>query len=236
MCYSLEFTLPHWFLSPGEYPDQITGYTIGESSSMVDAAIMFCFYKEVIIEGSYYRYNDYDGRISDYYWNYPPECLEEFSDSLLFLSSFVSNVLTDSHIGLFALSPVDIKEDRLFINIEELDRPKWIKEDFWIEGGYYYSVGMYTSRGEKNDAWKTAEERAFFNLVTSVFVHVGAVSINTIIEDFEGNVYEDYEKVIGYKLHTKLSNSQVFERWPDMKSNLYYVLVRVHKDDINIKK
>ena len=95
---------------------------------------------------------------------------------------------------------------------------------------------MYTSRGEKNDAWKTTEERAFFNLVTSVSVHVGTVAINTITEDFKGNVIEDYEKVIGYKLHTKLSNSQVLERWPDMKNNLYYVLVRVHKDNIKITK
>jgi hypothetical protein len=236
MCYSLELTFPNWFLSPGEYPDQIIGYTIGESSPMVDAVIMLCFYKEVIIEGSYYRYNDHDGRISDYYWNYQPECVEEFSDSLYLLSSFVSNILTDSHIGIFALSEFDIKDDRLFINIEEIDRPEWIEEDFWIEDGYYYSVGMYTSRGEKNDAWKTAEERAFFNLVTSASVHVGAVSINTIMEDFEGHIYEDYEKVIGYKLHTKLSNSQVLERWPDMKKNLYYVLVRVHEDDIKIKK
>ena len=236
LCYSLEVTLPNWFLYPNEYPDQVVGYSRGKNSSMEDAAIMHCFYKEVIIEGSYYRYNDYDGRINDYYWNYPPECLVKIKDSLLPVSSIVSNVLTDSHIGLFSLSPLDIKDDESFINIKELGKPEWIEKEFWIEDDYYYSVGMYTSRGEKNDAWKTAEERAFFNLVTSVFVYVGAVAINTITEDVKGNLIEDFEEVIGYNLHTKLSNSQVLERWPDITNNLYYVLVRVHKDNINIKK
>ena len=236
LCYSLEFTLPHWFLFPKEYPDHVVGYSRGGDSSMQDAAIMHCFYKEVIIAGSYYRYNDYDGRISDYYWNYPPECLEKIKDTLLPVSSIISNILTDSHIVLFSLFPLDLKDAISFINIEELDRPEWMEKDFWIEDDYYYSVGVFTSKGEKNDAWKTAEERAFFNLVTSVSVYVGSVTINTTTEDVKGNIVEDYEEVIGYKLHTKLSNSQVLERWPDIKNNLYYVLVRVHKDNIKIKK
>ena len=232
LCYSLEFALPHWFLFPKEYPDHVVGYGRGEGSSIHDAVIMHCFYKEVIIVGSYYRYNDYEGRISDYYWNYSPKCLEEFKDKLFPVSSIVSNILTDSHIALFNISPSELKDPISFINIDELDHPRWIQKDFWLEDGYYYSVGMYTSRGEKNDAWKTAEERAFFNLVTSVSVHVGSVAINTITEDVKGNLFENYEKVTGYKLHSKLIDSQVLERWPDLKSNFYYVLVRVDKENI----
>ena len=112
--------------------------------------------------------------------------MEKNKDTLHPVSSIVSNVLTESYIGLFSLTPPDLKDAKSFINIKELDKPEWMEKDFWIEEDYYYSVGIFTSSGEKNDAWKTAEERAFFNLVTSVSVHVGSVAINTITEDFKG--------------------------------------------------
>jgi len=229
MSYSLELSLPYWFLYPKDYPDQVVGYGRGDVSMEEDAEIMYCFYQNVIIEGSYYRYNDNDkgGRISDYYWNYSPACLKGIKDKLLPVSSFVSNILTHSQIGLFTSFSFDLRDSKPWVNIEDLENPEWIEKDFWIEDGYYYSVGMYTSRGEKNDAWKTAEERAFFNLVTSVAVQIGAIAIFTKIEDEDGKYFEDYEEIIGYKLNTKIKDGQVLERWLDLENELYYVLVRV---------
>ena len=63
---------PHWFLFPSEYPNHIVGFSISGTPATNDAAIMYCLYESDTIEGTYYRYNQYDARISYYY--YSPNC------------------------------------------------------------------------------------------------------------------------------------------------------------------
>ena len=97
---------PHWFLFPTNYASNVIGYTTGNSTSINDAADMFCFYKETIIKGELYRYNDYDEKISDYYWYFPPQCVENIISHLSLVSSFASNVIIDSKIELYVYPPI----------------------------------------------------------------------------------------------------------------------------------
>ena len=242
-----EISLPHWFLSPSSYPGYITGYGEGGLSPVEDAASRHCFYNKTILSGEYYRYNDYDEKISDYYWDISPVCISEIKDELIEVSSFRSNVLSSSKVSLYGYSrsshfisqnvnidTIDFIHDS-YINIDTNHTPLWLDEIFWNEEGYYYSVGEYTSRAENNDAWKTAEERAFFNLLTAVSVEVSSVSILKITESSDYSISEEYEEIIRYRYFHRMVNAQVIERWPDLYNDLYYVLVRVHKDDIKIK-
>jgi len=256
---------PRWFLFPAEYPNHVIGYSKGENTSIDDAADMFCFYSETIIDGNLFRYNDYDEKISEYHWYFPPKCIDDIKSKLFIVSSFISNVITNSKIELYGYPPfLDVLDPGAvkggnnqttildvisfldsnqnpeiqntdihnYIKLADMSVPGWINNDFWKADNYYYSVGMYTSQGEKNDAWKTAEERAFFNLITTISVGVSGVSIHNIKESSNGIISDEYEEVIRFQLYHKVTNGQVMERWSDIQNNLYYVLVRVQKDNI----
>jgi len=262
---AMEVSYPDWFLFPFSYPDYITGFSKGEFSSLEDASNMYCFYNETIVNGNMYRYNDYDEKISDYYWYFPPKCVEDIKSKLFSVSSFISNVITNSIIELYGyppfldvLDPGAVKGENnqttildviLFLDshqnpeiqntdfhnylkLADISAPDWINNDFWESDNYYYSVGMYTSQGEKNDAWKTAEERAFFNLVTTLAVGFSNSSVDKIVEHLDFSITEEYEEILRYKLFHKIVDAQVIARWPDINNNLYFVQVRIHEDNI----
>ena len=93
-------------------------------------------------------------------------------------------------------------------------------------------MGTYTSRGEKNDAWKTAEERAFINLISIAGSLVISFTSLETSEDEKGQVKENLEQATSNKFDHTIIDGQVMERWPDLQNNLYFVLVRAHKDNI----
>ena len=103
---------------------------------------------------------------------------------------------------------------------------------FLTENDYYYSVGLYTSRGEKNDAWKTAEERAFINLISFTGSLVISYTSLETSGNKKGQVKEHLEQATSNTFDHTIIDGQVMERWPDLQNNLYYVLVRAHKDNI----
>ena len=256
---------PHWFLFPSEYPNHVVGFSISDTPAINDAAIMYCLYEADTIKGTYYRYNQYDAHISDYYHYYSPNCVKEIEERLIFRSSYVLSTLTNSTIELYTYLPIhdvinnheDNKsadnnqvtivnlinyreqyQDPMFslgknyIDINNLDIPKWIDREFWTADDYYYSVGTYTSRGEKNDAWKTAEERAFINLIRITGTLVVFFTSLEISEDKKGQVKENFEQATSNKFDHTIIDGQVIERWSDLQNNLYYVLIRAHKDNI----
>ena len=51
-------------------------------------------------------------------------------------------------------------------------------------------------------------------------------------ENKKGQVKENFEQATSNKFDHTIIDGQVMERWPDLQNNLYYVLVRAHKDDI----
>lgn len=86
---------------------------------------------------------------------------------------------------------------------------------------------MYSSRLNENDAWKSAEERAYFEIMNCIVIHIFSVKIST-----KTNYTEFDETASAVELHFRLRNIQVLERYPDVKNQLFYVLVRIKKSDV----
>ena len=256
---------PHWFIFPSEYPNHVVGFSISGTPAINDAEIMYCLYESDTIKGTYYRYNQDDARISDYYHYYSPNCVKEIEGRLIFRSSYVLSTLTNSTIEIYTYPPIsevinnhgdnksvdnnqvtiidlinyrDKYQDPMFslgknyVDIKNLNMPNWIDKEYWTENDYYYSVGLYTSRGEKNDAWKTAEERAFINLISFTGSLVISYTSLETSGNKKGQIKEYLEQATSNTFDHTIIDGQVMERWPDLQNNLYYVLVRAHKDNI----
>jgi len=251
---------PNWFLYPSEFPKHFVVFNYDSPADTNIASERYCFYDSTTVKGNYYRYNKLDEQISEYYWEYSTKCMDNIRDYLLFCTSYTGNVLTNSKFELFTainsnivlidkndkhteFSVVDLIQLRdkidntdysIKIETNDIETPEWINNvDFWEEDNYYYAYGMYSSHGEMNDAWIQAEEKAFFILVTTPGVLVASASIYNDLES-GGVIYDSREEVVGMKLNHTLIEGKVMERWPDIQNSIYYVLVRVQKNNIII--
>ncbi|MFN3386173.1 MAG: hypothetical protein ACK42Y_06245 [Candidatus Thermochlorobacter sp.] len=171
---------PEWFLYPARYPHHVVGFTYNRTPAEIDGARMYCVYQECIADGKYIVYtNENDDRFlieSDYYYYFPDSLLQTVQERLRQVDCFITSVARRDMACLFSLdSAIDVP--RNFIDISKLPEPDWIKKRFWIENGYAYGVGLYTSQGNKNDAWKTAEEQAFFSIMTNTVAKFYSIRI-----------------------------------------------------------
>ena len=87
---------------------------------------------------------------------------------------------------------------------------------------------MYTSNGDDDDAWITAEERGIF----SILVQTNILLFRSKVSKSNSNGKNSFDDIIAYKLNYSIKNIQIMERYPDEKDNVYYVLVRIKKDDL----
>jgi len=223
---------PEWFLYPSRYPNLVVGFTYNQTPAEIDGARMYCVYQECIADGKYIVYtNEKDDRFlieSDYYYYFPDSLLQTVQDRLHQVDCFITSVARRDMACLFSLDSA-VSIPRKFIDISQLPEPEWIKKRFWIEGGYVYGVGLYTSQGNKNDAWKTAEEKAFFAIMTNMVSKFYSIRLAT-----ESNIAHQklYETASALKLKFQLKNIEVLERWNSVKDELFYVLVRIKQSNI----
>jgi hypothetical protein len=181
-------TYPEWFLFPGEYPELITGYSYFTNSSLDDAAMMYCVYIECRVHGyleTLIQNNSRYLKNTEYYYTYEKQCKDQVHEKLGHVSGFCVDVMAEEYISAFSVNP-EHEQEYLEIEVDELIMPKWKEMDVRVENGYYYGVGMFTSRGNDNDAWKTAEENAMFNIITfvaqDIFSIVKVEKIGTLSE------------------------------------------------------
>lgn len=223
---------PEWFLYPARYPHHVIGFTYNRTPAEIDGARMYCVYQECIADGKYIVYtNENDDRFlieSDYYYYFPDSLLQTVQERLQQVDCFITSVARRDMACLFSLDSA-IAVPRNFIDISKLPEPDWIKKRFWIENGYAYGVGFYTSQGNKNDAWKTAEEQAFFAIMTNTVAKFYSIRLAR-----ESNIPRErlYETATALKLKFQLKNLEVLERWNAVKDELFYVLVRIKQSDI----
>ncbi len=223
---------PEWFLYPARYPHHVIGFTYNRTPAEIDGARMYCIYQECIADGKYIVYtNENDDRFlieSDYYYYFPDSLLQTVQERLQQVDCFITSVARRDMACLFSLDSA-IAVPRNFIDISKLPEPDWIKKRFWIENGYAYGVGFYTSQGNKNDAWKTAEEQAFFAIMTNTVAKFYSIRLAR-----ESNIAHErfYETATALKLKFQLKNLEVLERWNAVKDELFYVLVRIKQSDI----
>jgi len=75
---------------------------------------------------------------------------------------------------------------------------------------------------------ENSNEKAFYNILTSVAVKVHSV---TILEE-KNNIDDKYVNYVRFDLKFELKNIETLERWPDLESDYFYTLVRIKKSDV----
>ncbi|MBN1182352.1 MAG: hypothetical protein JXB49_08710 [Bacteroidales bacterium] len=217
---------PHWFIFPSEYKNTVIGFSYHGYAASADAEQMFWIYKECIVKGHLYQYNFIDERFSDYYYYFPYDSLQSIKDKLILKDQFTTSIVPNDKVAIFSLdSLLTIQPDP--VDISTMKTPDWINNIFWEEDGYYYATGVYSARLNINDAWKTAEERAYFEILNGVVVKIYQVKISNLSEN-----QDDLEIALAVELNFKLKNIEVVERWPDNENKMFYVNVRIKVKDI----
>lgn len=226
---SAQHTYPEWFLFPGKYNDIVTGYARRGGSTITDAETTWCAYKSCIAMGTLYRYQDLDQVHSDYYYNYSPDELKKIRGKLHPVKGSLTalNLITQDFIEAYSNNP-DIKVSTTKIHVKTLARPTWLnKYPMYLDNGYYYGIGEYSSRYNKIDAWKKAEDLAIFNIMTGLAVQFHSVMIQT-----QTDKQDTMEKVQAQKVKYLLRNIRVIERWMDLEKDMVYVLIQIPKKDV----
>jgi hypothetical protein len=223
---------PDWFLFPDRYsPDIVVGYTYGSSDFFYDAIQNRAVFDGCIVKGRLEIFHvpgeDVFLRNSDYFYYYPPEYFDSLQTQLKLHSHYINDVFTESMIGLFSLAD-SLKKDPERLNVQALDRPGWIDSTFWYDDKYYYGVGEYTASGNINDAWKTAEEKSIFAILSSISLEYHKIRIQTDEEETDSIA----EEVTVLKVYYRLRNIQIMQRWPDLERKHFYVLVKIAKTDL----
>jgi hypothetical protein len=221
---------PEWFLYPAKYPNVVTGFSYNRTDPAVDAERMYCVYRECVVDGKFEVYNNEQNDLflvnSDYFYYFSDSTLQAVQGSMYCHDSFISSVARRDIIGAFSTDS-NFEMERKFLRIESLPTPAWTEQRFWTEGGYAYGVGIYTARGSKNDAWKTAEEKAYFQILTSTAVKMYSMRISE-----QATTGDKLETATVMKLKFSLRNIEVLERWHSLEKDQLYVLVRIKQQDV----
>ena len=223
---------PEWFLYPQKYSDVIVGYSYRGMSSENVAENMYCAYKKCYAVGTLELF-DLDGnrdllKNSNYYYEFSKDSVEAMKGRLVEIDRFNVNVFSGDYISAFSLDDT-LEIERNIISVEEIPRPNWIDKTYLSDSSYYYGIGMYTAIGLENDAWQTAEEQAIFNILNQVAVNYS--KINLLYSD--GWKEKDYsEEISVLEIRYALQNICIVERFPDRNNKLFYVLARIHKNNV----
>lgn len=224
-------TYPTWFLYPKNYDSIYVGYTYNGSPEYIDAENTFCVYQECIVSGTLEIYGTEKEqgllRNSNYYYFFSPDSLEAVRDKLYQADRFNISILTDDYVSAFVLDTA-YQFQAEYIDSRNLQAPEWLNKDFFEDDKYYYGIGMYTSTGGESDAWKTAEERSIFKIITNIAVQFHKLKM--FKQDEAGAEIMDEISII--KVKYLLKNIKILERYPDRENALFYVLTRIAKSDV----
>lgn len=218
---------PIWFLFPCNYTNTVVGYSYGGYSATVDAERNYCVYNNCVANGTLYTFQNYDKKNSEYFYYFSPKSLKKVKGKLHILSSFMTNVISNEYIKLFSKNE-NLNIVSRYINLKNSTMPKWVKKKpFYQDRYYYYGIGEYQSVGSENDAWKTAEEQAIFEIMTNLAINFYSVNILNVNEK-----NDNYEKATATKVKYKFKDIQIQKRWVNLNKHYYYVLIRIKKENV----
>lgn len=222
---------PTWFLYPKNFDSLYVGFTYNGALEKVDAENMFCAYRECIVLGTLeiFQTEAEQGllRQSNYFYYYSPDSLAAVHDKLHQVDRFNISILTDDHVSAFVLDSAYHLDPEL-ISLDDIPEPVWINKEFFEDELYFYGVGMYTSTGSESDAWKTAEEKSIFKIITNIAVQFHHLKKYTVNEYGR----ESMDEISFIKVKYLLRDIDVLERYPDRENALFYILTRIAKDNI----
>ena len=223
---------PDWFLYPHLYGHRyITGYSYSGEDPRIDAERTWVAYNACIAKGKleYYSIATENAflRNSDYYYYFSPDSLALIEGKMMAHDAFLINAFSEDIVVLFSLDST-LNRSIQWVDTDTISEPVWYDKTFWEDQEYYYGVGSFTSRANPNDAWKTAEEKAIFAILTNLvttFHHI--TSLHTSEEGLE-----EMEKISVFNIWYRLRNIEVWERWPDIKNGDFMAVVRIPKADV----
>lgn len=222
---------PEWFLFPQKYPRLQVGYTYNGAIERIDAENMYCAFKECVVLGTLEIFQDDSQddylKNSDYFYYYSMDSVMQIQNRLHKVDQFCISTLNDEWISAFSLdSGLVLNAPQL--ELDEIERPDWIDRDFFEDQQHYYGIGMYTSIGGEADAWKTAEEKAIFTILTNLAVQMHKlrlVNSNSVANS-------EMAQISIMKVKYLLRNIQILERYPDRENQLFFALVRIPRADV----
>ena len=224
-------TYPEWFIHPSKYPNFYVGYSYNGTPAVTDAERTYCVYHECVVDGELeiYDLESENGLLksTDYYYNFSPDSLSKIKGRLKLVDGKMVTVFPADYIELFALDSIPADFESKSIDVSMMHRPDWIDKEFWQDGQYYYGVGEYSSTGNHNDAWKTAEEKAIFKILSSLSLEVHKINVAT-----KSETDENMEIIRIFKVKYLLKNIEVMERYPDHENKLFFALVRIPIKDV----
>ena len=231
LLYSQNFDgdYPSWFLHPAANTNIYIGFGYSNLSAREDAVSMSSLFNECIVNGQLNMYSTEGSsemyRDSDYYYYFDPDNKVVYEDELESVDRFTINMIYGNYIQAFA-------SDSNYVLVEddssESEIPEWIKTNYYEDDTYFYGIGMYTSMGNKIDAWKTSEEKGIFSIILNNAVQV--YKIKYTADSYDDNFV--YDEIITYKFKYRLRGIETVERYPDYKNELFYTLVRIKKENV----
>ena len=233
---------PDWFLHSQQYPELIIGYSTAKVLSAEEDAIWrYSFLKKGFLSGTASYFNHEDKWEKDYITEALIPLLRE--GQLTKLAQIPTSMYAGGEeIVLFGMADDAASEINKF-KLENVDKspPKWVgKGPFFRNGEYYYGVGQYVLKGNENDAWRTAEERALVELASAIGIDISnTFSKKKSIQQNKSTLLESESiNITTYTFDHEFTDAQVIERWidyPEKNPNLNayaYVLVKINSNNI----
>jgi hypothetical protein len=238
---------PNWFFSPKEYPDLFIGYSMtGTVDAKDDAIWRASFLNHGFIKGKASYFNDEDKWEKKYHIEAlaPIWKKEKLTEVSTFLTSFYRG---GEEITLFKEKDTHFNTNSISFDFPSTTAPDWTSNgSAFYSDGYLYGVGRYVLRGDENDAWRTAEERALVQMIYATQIEIES-QLNTrrlFIEKSKKVIQEENIRIITYTFNHEFSDIQILERWVDYRDKEFdeaitayiYVLMRTDVNKIKLKQ
>ena len=235
---------PDWFLHPGIYPEYFVGYSIaGVLDAEDDAIWRYSFHGRGFLSGDATYFNNEDKWEKAYITeaNAPTLKRNQITKAASIPTSLYGG---GEEISLFRKSNSDFDELTHFpLEYPLNDPPKWVSRGpFYQDSNYYYGVGQYVLRGNENDAWRFAEERALIELASAVGLKVENKLTTRELRRSTRHEVENVEtiNILTYTFDHEFFDAKVMQRWieypksaDEQHLNTYiYVLMRIETGNI----
>ena len=233
---------PDWFLHPQKYPELLIGFSFAKITTADEDAIWRYSYQE---NGFLYGTASYFNGEDKWEKKYVTEALVPFisPDQIKIIDRIITSPYNGGEeIALFKKSSNDNSYDRIFsLDYPSSSSPEWVKKaPFFVNGPNLFGVGRYVLKGNENDAWRTAEERALVEIASAIGLGVENHSITSeyYSEKDSGLSSRERSKILTYSFDHEFRSISVLERWIDynkLEQDGYasiYVLMKISKNNI----
>ncbi len=233
---------PDWFLHAQDYPELMIGFAFAGVTTAEEDALWRYSYQQ---KGYIYGTATYFNRKEKWEKKYITEALAPLlkSSQIKKIASFsTSPYMGGEEITLYKRVDNDSSYYQKFrMENPSTITPNWVKRaPFYIEGNNLYGVGHYVLKGNENDAWRTAEEKALIELASAIGIGVNQDLIDTGFNVEQSQLQSDVRtsSILTYEFNHEFSGASVIDRWVDYHKQAKngfayaYVLMRIEKNNI----